>query len=273
MRNERLDGNPNQGYAPTKNKLESIRFAPYDGGMWSIEEDLEEEAPREDEWVFHEQSRSLLRVHHGERRGAFFPHDKLGCPIPVKFLETRANVYRKFTDGKQQIEQVNWRKQNDPVGPRRLWVGFTEFKVKEKVPTSKVLEVLAANRGSDEVRESDIKPEEWPMWKVADGEEWSKVESSGAVKALEIEESQEVEKQLREAGSIQRILPSTMVRRWKPAELPGEPATMKSRWCIRGDKDPDLLSLDRYSPTVTTAVISVVLQTACSLGFRGAIGP
>ena len=110
------------------------------------------------------------------------------------------------------------------------------------------------------------------MWKVADGEEWSKVESSGAVKALEIEESQEVEKQLREAGSIQRILPSTMVRRWKPAELPGEPATMKSRWCIRGDKDPDLLSLDRYSPTVTTAVISVVLQTASSLGFRGAIG-
>ena len=134
------------------------------------------------------------------------------------------------------------------------------------------MEALAAGKGSDEVKECDIKPEEWPLWKVADGEEWTKVEASGAVKALEIEESHEIERQLKEAGNSNRILPSTMVRRWKPAELPGEPPTMKSRWSIRGDRDPDLLSLDRYSPTVTTAVISIVLQTASSRKFRCAIG-
>ena len=32
------------------------------------------------------------------------------------------------------------------------------------------MEALAAGKGSDEVKECDIKPEEWPLWKVADGE-------------------------------------------------------------------------------------------------------
>ena len=131
----------------------------------------------------------------------------------------------------------------------------------------KAREIFAANKGSDEVKESDIKPEEWPPWKVADGEEWAKVGASGAVKTLYPEESEEIERQLREAGTSGRILPSR-----KPAELPGEPPTMRSRWCIRGDKDPDILSLDGYSPTVTTAVVSIVLQTAASRKFRCAIG-
>ena len=110
------------------------------------------------------------------------------------------------------------------------------------------------------------------MWRVADGEEWAKVEASGAVRTLDLAESAEVERQLKESGNADRILPSTVVRRWKPAELPGDPPTMKSRWCVRGDKDPDLLSLDRYSPTVTTAIVSIVLQTAANFNFRCAIG-
>ena len=272
MRNERLDGTPPLGYNPTRNKLESTRFSPYNSALWSIGEEEAEEKEREDEWVLHEESRSLLRLHHTERKGMFVPQDKRGCPVPVKFLQAQAKVYRRYPDGRQDIREVSWRKQREEVGPKRFWSGFTEFKLKPNIPIRKVLEVFAANKGNDEVKECDIKPEEWPMWKVADGEEWSKVASSGAVKALEVEESQEIERQLKESGSADRILPSTMVRRWKPAELPGEPPTMKSRWCIRGDKDPDLLTLDRYSPTVTTAVISIVLQTAGSMNFRCAIG-
>ena len=272
MRNERLDGTPSQGFNPTRSKLESIRFSPYGGSLWTINEEELEEQTLPDQWIYLEETRSLIRLHHVERRGGSCPQDKRGCPLPVKFLYPKAKVYRQFLDGRQELEEVNWRTQRHGEGPRRNWTGFTEFKVKSKVAESKVQEVLAANKGSDEVKESDIKPEEWPLWRVADGEEWSKVEASGAVKALSIEESQEVERQLREAGSIDRVLPSTVVRRWKPAELPGEPPTMKSRWCIRGDKDPDLLSLDRYSPTVTTAVISIVLQTACSRHFRTAVG-
>eukprot|EP00435_Cladocopium_sp_Y103_P053328 s859_g17.t1 len=131
---------------------------------------------------------------------------------------------------------------------------------------------LVASKSSDEVHEKDISSEEWPEWQVADGEEWAKVASTNAVKALSVEESTDVEQQLKEAGRAQRIMPSRMVRRWKPAELPGEPPSRKSRWCVRGDKDPDLMMLERYAPTATTAVISIAIQTAASLGFRGAVG-
>eukprot|EP00435_Cladocopium_sp_Y103_P031408 s420_g7.t4 len=272
QQNERLDGNVPQGFAPMRNQLENIRFRPYDSHLWTFTRDEEQEATTEDEWVFHEESRSLLRMHNTERKGNFVPQDKRGCPIPVKHLQTKARVYQEFSDGKRSFQEVNWRKQREDGGPPRFWVGFTEFKLKPKVSAEKAREVFIANKGSDEVKEADIKPEEWPLWKVADGEEWSKVESSGAVRALTLEESAEVEKQLTEAGKSNRILPSTVVRRWKPAELPGEPATMKSRWCVRGDKDPDLLSLERYSPTVSTAVISVVLQTASARKFKCAIG-
>lgn len=108
---------------------------------------------------------------------------------------------------------------------------------------------MIASKSSGEVSEKDIKPEEWPRWQVADGEEWLKVASTNAVKALSVEESMEVERQLKEAGRHQRIMPSRMVRRWKLAELPGEPPSRKSRWCVGGDKDPDLMMLERYAPT------------------------
>jgi len=271
MRNERLDG-VGQGFNPTRNKVESMRFSPYDSSMWTFMEEDSAAEVKEDERVFHEATRSLLRIHHQERRGAFLPHDKLGCPIPVKHLHHKAVVYQHFPDGGQKLSEVSWRKRPEEVGPKRYWVGFTEFKLKPMVSMQKAMEIFAANKGNDEVKESDIKPEEWPLWKVADGEEWAKAEASGAVKALDPEESEEIERQLREAGTSGRSLPSTMVRRWKPAELPGEPPAIKSRWCIRGDKDPDILSLDRYSPTVTTAVVSIVLQTAASRKFHCAIG-
>ena len=190
----------------------------------------------------------------------------------MKMLQTKAIRYQEFEDGRQRIQEVDWRKDSREAGPKLFWTGFIEFRLKKNVSDTdaKVLEILASGKGSDEVKEADIRPEDWPLWRVADGEEWTKVEASGAARTLDLEESAEVERQLKESGKANRILPSTVVRRWKPSELPGEPPTMKSRWRI--DKDPDLLSLDRYSPTVTTAIISVVLQTAASLKFRCAIG-
>jgi hypothetical protein len=127
-------------------------------------------------------------------------------------------------------------------------------------------------RGSDEVKEEDITPEEWEGWKVSDAAEWAKVEATGAVKTLSPEESQNIEMQLEEAHLSQRILPSRIVRRWKPSEQPGVPPSRKSRWCVRGDKDPDLLDLVRHAPTVTTATLAVVLQIAASMGWEAAIG-
>ena len=57
MRNERLDGTPLQGYHPTRNKLENIRFAPYDSSLWSVTEEETDDLEKNDEWVFHEESR------------------------------------------------------------------------------------------------------------------------------------------------------------------------------------------------------------------------
>ena len=132
---------------------------------------------------------------------------------------------------------------------------------------------LMVKRGSDEVLEKDIlSEEEWEKWRVADGAEWSKVEATGAVRTMSVEESEEVSRQLHEAGLQSRILPSRMVRRWKPADQPGQPPSRKSRWCVRGDRDPDLLDLTRHAPTVTTATLSIVLQIAASFGWRTAIG-
>ena len=153
-------------------------------------------------------------------------------------------------------------------GPSRWWIGYTEFKLRRA--TSEVTYMV--KKGSDEVREEDIKPEEWEGWRVADAAEWAKVEATGAVKTLTVEESEDVERQLRETHLSQRILPSRIVRRWKPAEQPGEAPSRKSRWCVRGDKDPDLLDLVRHAPTVTTATLSVVLQVGASKKWKAAIG-
>ena len=97
-------------------------------------------------------------------------------------------------------------------------------------------------------------------------------EATGAVKTLSVEELEDVRRQLRDAGTEDRILPSRIVRRWKPAEQLGAPPSRKSRWCIRGDKDPDILELDRHAPAVATATLSIVLQIAASRRWKSAVG-
>ena len=63
-----------------------------------------------------------------------------------------------------------------------------------------------------------------------------------------------------------------MVRRLKPGEQPGEEATKKSCWCVRGDLDPDAVLLNSYSPTVATQNVQVILQLAASLCMPGTCG-
>ena len=178
---------------------------------------------------------------------------------------------KTFGDGSRQSVKENWRStigKKSQQGPSRWWIGFTEFKLR-KVPEEVTFMV---KRGSDEVQEKDIPPEEWEAWRVSDGAEWSKVEATGAVKTLSVEESLEVERQLRDADLLSRIMPSRIVRRWKPSEQPGIPPSRKSRWCVRGDQDPDLMDLSRHAPTVTTATLAVVLQIAASCKWAAAVG-
>ena len=84
-------------------------------------------------------------------------------------------------------------KTKEEQGPQRWWIGYTEFKLRK--PPKNMSYVV--KKGSDEVKEEDIKEEEWEAWKVTDREEWSKVEATGAVKTLSMEESQDVLRQLK----------------------------------------------------------------------------
>ena len=107
---------------------------------------------------------------------------------------------------------------------------------------------------------------------MEDAKEWSKIESSGAVRVLSLEESAAVVEQLTLEGKLGRILDSRYVRRLKPGEQVGEKAAKKSRWCVRGDQDPEAAELNTYSPTVTTQNLQVILQCAASHRMAGSCG-
>ena len=268
---------PEAGYGPERFRASGreVRWRPYQEGsaLETLGENEEDDYSLENDlWCYDEARGVLIRQHNVERAIKFTPSNARGCPIPVKCLSSEKRVVKKMGDGSVQVTVENWRrnlgKPEEKEGPCRWWTGWTEFKLR-KVPYELSFMV---KKSSDEVLEKDIPEEEWEAWRVSDGAEWSKVESTGAVKVLSLEESEEVEKQLREAGLEKRILPSRIVRRWKPSEQPGVPPSRKSRWCVRGDKDPDLLDLSRHAPTVTTATLAVVLQIAASSGWKSSVG-
>lgn len=305
IHNEMLDGtlriSASEAYEPKRARLEKMRFKPYPHeGMYGESalkapkayisetpvvgfhmrypeegQDLETEDQEEDEdfWVLDEFRRKLIRVHRQERKGNFCPRAQKGCPIAVNLLTSRCQQRKIYPDETVVEREVDWRSRDqEERGPRRFWTGSTEFSLKKGVKIEKVKTHLLASKGGDEVKEQDIKPDEWPEWRKADAAEWEKVASTSAVRTMTVEESLDVAKQLEECGKAARILPTRIVRRWKPAELPGEKPKMKSRWCIRGDRDPDLMYLDRYAPTATTSVISIALQVGASHKFRCALG-
>eukprot|EP00435_Cladocopium_sp_Y103_P026760 s1698_g6.t1 len=280
---ERLDGTlprmpANSNFGPHRRERHQERWGPYRGGIAPQgahdEEEDEEGRGDQDLWLYDEERQVIVRRHNQERANRFTPSLSRGCPVHPKFLTSERRTVKQYGNGQSTTTRENWRSEmgkpgsSQESGPQRWWVGYTEFKLR-KIPPEVTLMV---KRGSDEVKEEDIKPEEWEKWRVADAAEWAKVEATGAVRTMSVEESLDVEQQLREANLQQRILPSRIVRRWKPAEQPGVPPTMKSRWCVRGDKDPDLLDLIRHAPTVTTATLSVVLQLASSKLWQAAVG-
>ena len=119
-------------------------------------------------------------------------------------------------------------------------------------------------KAQDEVDPKNEDPEGQARWKESDLAEWNKVVNSGAVEVLSLEESRRIREELRHQGREQRILPTKTARRYKPAELPGQPPTRKSRVCLRGDLDPDILELERFSPTINTLNFNLLLQTAAN---------
>ena len=127
--------------------------------------------------------------------------------------------------------------------------------------------LLAEKRRSDEVdmRRESAKDLEYHA------AEWQKIVDSDAVRVLSPEGSREVKAKLAREGKSNRILPTKIARRYKPSEQPGVPATKKSRRCLRGDLDPDILELEKFSPTVNTMNLAVMMQIGANHHMIGKI--
>ena len=239
------------------------------------EEDAEREEevkePTQDYWVY-DYHRGVLQRHHVHwRRALFNPSTAETSPIPLRAIKKNRLTTWVRSDGEVEEKRDEWSLFTRREERLEWWKGITEFKIDEHFlqsgpgPGKK-------KRGEGEVFPHEIPAEEWPAWVEQDTEEFGKIVKSGGLRVLSVEESREVKKSLKEQGKLNRILPSRMVRRYKPGDGPGAPRSRKSRFCIRGDRDPDAAFLSRFAPTVTTSNLQVLLQAAVNKGYRGVVG-
>ena len=229
-----------------------------------------------DYWTVDLEGGSITKHHMRKRRAMFNPKDDRDLPMRLKDLRTERVTELTYACNRpsERLED-DWQTGRSRSTRDSHWKGTTTFfmKVKpepEEIEAMKVL--LAEKRRTDDVdmrKESDRDLEEW---KVADKSEWIKVAESGAVRVLSLEESRAITQELRMKNKLDRILPTKIARRYKPSEQPGTPATKKSRLCLRGDKDPDILSLERFSPTVNTMNLAVMMQIAANENMLAQIG-
>eukprot|EP00435_Cladocopium_sp_Y103_P050345 s671_g15.t1 len=234
------------------------------------------EGPKGDYWEVDVLKGEVVRHHVRKRKAPFHPHHCRESPaagLPLK--ETRVTKKKACGEGgAEEILKDFWvSKGSSRISEGGWWKGQTVFFIDQsKVPHYEALQALAVEkRGGDEIDMKRESEEAKEGWKMADAAEWNKIVQSGAVKVLSVEESEQVRRSLQAQGKEARVLPTRMVRRYKPSEQPGTPPTQKSRLCIRGDLDPDILSLERFAPTVNTMNLNVVLQLAANLGFEAEI--
>eukprot|EP00913_Durusdinium_trenchii_P035579 g33295.t1 len=114
--------------------------------------------------------------------------------------------------------------------------------------------------------------DDWTKKELSPTEYWWTGSTTFTVKNPKELESRKIRAQLRQEGKEDRILPTKIARRYKPAEQPGEPPIKKSRLCIRGDKDPDALELERFAPTLNTVNFNILLQIAANQNMRATVG-
>lgn len=142
----------------------SRRWNPYRGGMAPAQAEDEEDGgeTHDDLWVYDEERQVIARYHQQARAVRFTPSLARGCPIHPKYLGSERRTVKKFGDGSSKVLKENWRSgmgkpgSNKEEGPLRWWTGYTEFKLR-KVPPEVI---YMTKRGSDEVKEEDITPEE-----------------------------------------------------------------------------------------------------------------
>ena len=285
----RLDGVPSR---PWRSQRRDIPINPYLG---ILDEDFEEEEAREeawsktsflvqtiavgkkkDYWMVDWDNRAITRVHQRKRKARFSPECLDGLPFNKEDLVQERETVMRFCGNRESPKRIEdeWKKKHTG-SEEGWWKGETTFRFKPGVSLDEHRGSIAAfvgeKKGQDEVDPRLEDEEGQELWKEADLQEWNKMASSGAVRILSLEESREVRSVLRSQNKESRILPTKVARRFKPAELPGQPPTRKSRLCLRGDKDPDILELERFSPTVNTMSFNILLQVAANENMDAAV--
>eukprot|EP00435_Cladocopium_sp_Y103_P043622 s1741_g12.t1 len=276
--NANLDGVP-MTYGRARESARSAMHrwratAPYVAEVFFLGDDEEAESveePTHDYWVYDSHKQVLQRHHVHWRKALFNPMTADHSPIPLRALKKGRCTRRVFGLGKSEEIQDEWSPFSKKEERLSWWKGVTEFKVDAHF-LAQGQGFLTKKRGEGEVFPHEISAEEWPEWIEEDTKEFQKIVDSGALRVLSLEESEAVRRDLEKEGKLDRILPSRMVRRYKPGDAPGAPRTKKSRFCIRGDKDPDIADLARFAPTVTTSNLQVLIQAAVNKKFGGVIG-
>ena len=82
---------------------------------------------------------------------------------------------------------------------------------------------------------------------------WKKIIESGTVKLVSVKEPRKIKKQLAKKGKSKRI-------------LPGVAPTKKSRLCLLGDLDPDIMEIEKFAPAVNTMNLAVMMQFVARVG-------
>ena len=228
-----------------------------------------------DYWIVDKINGTATKFHNKKRKSFFDPAADKHLPFnPSKITMARTTTMHYLVNRPSESVQDQWKSGQQRV-QNTWWTGSTTFQLKDKADDQErtSIEVLAAEkRRSDDVDMRKESPKDLQEWKVADLDEWKKVTATQAVRVLSLEESRQVRTDLRSQGKFNRILPTKIARRYKPAEQPGEPTTKKSRLCIRGDLDPDILTLERFSPTVNTMNLAVLIQIAANENMTAQVG-
>ena len=139
----------------------------------------------------------------------FKPSSGKGCPVPTSLLSEVSTSFLEFEDSTQTTERNKWRSRTPQAKPLRSWRGRTEFRVNDVANPEVLQAFIVKKRGSDEVK--TIPAEDAERWRDADAAEWEKVEATGAIRELSLEESAKVLQELTAANKLDRVLPTRMV--------------------------------------------------------------
>ncbi|CAJ1453210.1 unnamed protein product [Effrenium voratum] len=136
----------------------------------SVDEHPTQSTEEEDYWEWRPVEKVLRRVHVTARTAGFVPRNSNQQPMPIRNILAERKTYMRFDSGDKAVVDNSGKEIGG--GPPRQWRGFTDFKLHSNLDTKFYYLI---KKGSDEVKEEDIPAEDWEQWRVADGEEWSKV--------------------------------------------------------------------------------------------------